>query len=88
MSSDYRFDALDAQPDRCIGIDQLLFHEDVRMRIGGVDQGHPDLVHALLLRVKLSVFYQADKLAVDDPLAELEGVCWRPVTVGGDDVCG
>ena len=79
-------DDLDAQPDRCVGVDQLLLHVDVRVRIGGVDEGHPDLEHALLV-VKLPLLDQADKLAVDDPLAEFEGVRRRPVAVGGDDVC-
>ena len=62
-----------------------MLHVDVSVRIGGVNEGHPDLVHSLLI-VELSFFDQADELAVDDPLAELEGVCRRPVAVGGDDV--
>lgn len=78
---------LDAQPDRGVGVDQLLLHEDVGVRIGGVNEGHPDLEHSLLI-VKLFFFDRADELAVDDPLAELEGVRGRPVAVGGDDVCG
>ena len=66
-------DGLDAQPARCIGVDQLLLHVDVRVRIGGVNEGHHDLEHSLLV-VKLFSFDQADELAVDDPLAEFEGV--------------
>ena len=78
---------LDAEFDRCVGLDELLLDVDVELRVRGVDEGDPDLDHALLL-VELPLLDHAHELPVHDPLAELEGVRRRPVTVGGDYVWG